>query len=566
MPGGALQQPIRALPVLIVAALLTACGDSKERCVEALAALDKDGDLYLPNDVELPNSCEDLGAEKALDEAGLYAGDCDDGDSDRHPNQTEVCGDDIDQDCDGEDAATTTAYADTDIDEYGDPNAPLDVCGDVEGYVADGTDCDDTNPLINPGASELICGDTVDEDCDGVTACPLSGDIDLSGEGWSALGMLVATSPGGGTSLAAGLDVDGDGVSDAAIGGTDAAWILSVGTDRAPVADSLDLGFEEGEEAGNAVALLPDIDGDGLGEIVVGAPLWDDYYADMGRALIRWSASPDEPGVVQGEGKEDYAGAVLAPLAGGLGLGQYTGDSWRVYVLAGDALPGPGASYILDSGSSDTRVTGLAGSGDDLPALDAISKGESSDVVIGQPGYGLGKGLAEIYYGVTPTAGVIDAAGITVETSGAAALGGSVAMADFDADGINDLALGAPSERAIVLFIDIEADTSTSRASYIFSGASGTGSTMAAADDMNGDGAADLLIGAPSSNTVYLVLGGELLPSESSVLDPTATLTGATGSRLGAALASADIDGDGYSDALIGAPGADGVYVLFGGP
>jgi MYXO-CTERM domain-containing protein len=108
----------------------------------------------------------------ACDEPTGYvadATDCDDGDGAVNPAATEVC-DSIDNDCDGDidEASATDAstwYADTDADGYGDASSTDIACDEPSGYVADATDCDDTEAAAHPGADE-VC-DSIDNDCDG---------------------------------------------------------------------------------------------------------------------------------------------------------------------------------------------------------------------------------------------------------------------------------------------------------------------------------------------------------------------------------------------------------------
>ena len=94
--------------------------------------------------------------------------DCDDTLSTAYPDARESC-DDIDNDCDGDiDEGRTSDgdryYKDADGDGYGISTSWTVTCSQPSGYAAEGTDCDDTDDAISPGASE-VCDD-VDNDCD----------------------------------------------------------------------------------------------------------------------------------------------------------------------------------------------------------------------------------------------------------------------------------------------------------------------------------------------------------------------------------------------------------------
>ena len=95
------------------------------------------------------------------------ASDCDDAESSTFPGASETC-DGVDNDCDDaiDDGVTTTYYADSDDDSFGDAASTADACSAPSGYVSDATDCNDAAASTHPGADE-IC-DSADNDCNGL--------------------------------------------------------------------------------------------------------------------------------------------------------------------------------------------------------------------------------------------------------------------------------------------------------------------------------------------------------------------------------------------------------------
>ncbi|MEQ1505545.1 MAG: MopE-related protein, partial [Myxococcota bacterium] len=101
--------------------------------------------------------------------AGVVANplDCDDGDAAAHTGAPEAC-DAVDNDCDGEvdEDVALTWYDDLDGDGFGAAGTDTVGCAPPADQVAFvDSDCDDTDPAVHPGVSELC--DTVDQDCDG---------------------------------------------------------------------------------------------------------------------------------------------------------------------------------------------------------------------------------------------------------------------------------------------------------------------------------------------------------------------------------------------------------------
>jgi len=139
---------------------------------------DDNADIY-PGAPE--DDCEDPVDYNCDGETPLYADadsdgfaecvDCNDNNADINPDALELCDDAIDNDCDDlvddEDDSVSdpqTWFEDADGDTFGNAESTLDQCAQPDGYVADNTDCDDTEADAFPGNTE-VC-DEIDNDCD----------------------------------------------------------------------------------------------------------------------------------------------------------------------------------------------------------------------------------------------------------------------------------------------------------------------------------------------------------------------------------------------------------------
>ncbi|MFC1855036.1 MopE-related protein [Thermodesulfobacteriota bacterium] len=143
--------------------------------------------------------CDDSDSDS--DGYTMSAGDCNDEDASIHPGATEIACDGIDQDCDGKDDTDCVYYKDQDSDGYGNNANYLRTDVVLENYVLNNSDCNDFDATLNPGLAE-VCADGKDNNCNGQVdeGCTEIGYFkDADGDSWVNLSdfQVAGTAPTG---------------------------------------------------------------------------------------------------------------------------------------------------------------------------------------------------------------------------------------------------------------------------------------------------------------------------------------------------------------------------------
>ncbi len=395
----------------------------------------------------------------------------------------------------------------------------------VMNYLGVDTDSDDAvdNADNCPSVSNA---DQADADSDGVgDACDSTpnGDADNDGVGDNADNCVaVANSPQ--------TDTDSDGMGDACDstpnGDTDGDGIDNLADNCAAVSNSNQLdwdnngigdacdapvpvpsdvdGTAKAEKTGAAVAFAGDFDGDGYGDYVIGSPGYSVRAAPPAKAIV---------GVGKAEVISGKDGSVMASITG--------------------------------NAAKDAMGFAVAGNAD-------IDKDGFADVVVGAPNAtALRVGSVTVLYG---------GAGERRHTFWGAmkntGFGSALALGDVNGDGYADVLIGAPKDKSPVApqkaagsVTVYDGNSLQSRKRFYGLSTNAHAGTAVAAGDVDNDGVADIIVGAPDESGV-----GSVRAYNSSGTELLQKLGTNKKARFGKALASADINHDGYTDIVIGAP------------
>jgi Ca2+-binding RTX toxin-like protein len=453
-------------------------------------------------------------------------------------------------------------------------------------------------------------------------------------QGFIIQGDVAGDYAGWSVSLAG--DINGDGFADMIVGapggGSRAgeAYVIfgKAGATRANI-DLTSLAASEGfiipigvvgDLAGLSVSSAGDINGDGFVDLIVGAPRGSIGGYNAGEAYVIYgkrtntSLGASDGFFIHGDVAFDRAGSSVSTA------GDINGDGFADMIVGAPFGNDAGEAYVIFGKAGATRadidLTSLAASdgfiiqGDaagDMAGSSVSSSGDINgdgfaDMIIGAPDGDNGGYIAGEAYVIFGKAGATRA---NIDLTSLAASDGFIiqgdvafdqagfrasSAGDINGDGFDDLIVGSRAGKAYVIFgkagatrTNIDLTSLAASDGFVIQGQ--TGYSVSSAGDINGDGFADLIVGAhigvnggTNAGEAYVIFGKAGVTRANIDLTSLAESDGfiiqgdVAYDRAGFSVSSAgDINGDGFADMIVGAPSGDNggtdageAYVIYG--
>ena len=405
-----------------------------------------------------------------------------------------------------------------------------------------------------------------------------------------------------GWSVSSARDVNGDGYTDVIVGAPrydhgqteeGAAFLYTGGPEGLPTSPAW-MGESDQEWAwfGYAVATAGDVNNDGYDDVIIGTPRYDGEEMDEGAAFVYhgsstglatgpadWTAEGD-----QASGRLGYAVSTA---------GDVNGDGYSDVIITANgydaAETNEGAAFVYLGGPAGLAAdpdwtahpTGqaYANFGRSASTAGDVNRDGYSDVVIGAPWYDnpetdegdeIYDGAVFVYHGSATGLGS-DPDWTFIGDDKHAELGNAVSTAgDVNGDGYSDVIVGAYRytgdqwrEGSAFVYHGSSTGLATDSADWMVEGGQESakfGLAVSTAGDVDGDGYSDVVVGAPGYADGQAHEGAVFVYHGSS----TGLTTGSAdwtaegdqeGAWCGSAVSAAgDVNSDGYSDIIVGAP------------
>jgi len=390
-----------------------------------------------------------------------------------------------------------------------------------------------------------------------------------------------------GTSVATAGDVNGDGYSDVLVGApnfqtsfaNEGKAFLYLGSASGLVSSAAWTAESDqaGAQFGVSVATAGDVNGDGYSDVIVGANFYDNGLPDQGRAMVYLGSSSGLGSTPAWAADGDLAGSEFGSSVST--AGDVNGDGYSDVIVGAPDYSGTGRAFVYLGSATGLSTTNSwnpvisgppnNGFGWSVATAGDVNGDGYSDIIVSAPGYtdGLGTtGQAYLYLG--SASGLALAPASTVKGLGGMLLGAVASAGDVNGDGFSDVIVGSqhitipdPIPQWVDVYLGSPSGLTPSPAWEAVGDQVDAwfGYSVASAGDVNGDGFSDVIVGAPrydngqqDEGRAYVYLGS----SSGLASSPAWTAeTNIIGDEVGWSVASAgDVNGDGFSDVIVGAP------------